>query len=177
MLSFPDDVLRVRLYRHEGQAPDGVWQLDSAYAPGKGSLIASVGMDGRASLLLLDELDLMPHRRREQASRLYTVLAFNGGSGSGSGSGSDAGTGMPPPEGEEAGDDVGCRLTCDMGCHGAALAQEQFDVSPKGDFTVPLRASLTAVRVLPVESAGGEETKAVVTVGSFSGLCRVLALR
>lgn len=175
MLSFPDDVLRVRLYRHEGQAPDGVWQLDSAYAPGKGSLIASVGMDGRASLLLLDEMDLMPHRRREQVSRLYTVLALGGESGSGSGS--DAGAGMPMPEGEEAGDGVGCRLTCDMDCHGAALAQEQFDVSPKGDITVPLRASLTAVRVLPVESAGGEKTKAVVTVGSFSGLCRVLALR
>lgn len=169
MLSFPDDVLRVRLYRHEAQAPDGVWQLDSAYAPGKGPLIASVGMDGRASLLLLDEIDLMPHRRREQASRLYTVLALGGGS--------DAGMRMPTLEGEEAGDRSRRRLACDLGWRGAALVQEQFDVSPKGDITVPLRASLTAVRVLPVESAGGEKTKAVVTVGSFSGLCRVLALR
>lgn len=179
VLSFPDDVLRVRLYRHEGQTSEGVWKLDSAYAPGKGSLVGSVGMDGRGSLLLLDEMDLMPQRRREQASRLFTVLALQGRD--------DAGTPTPAQEGEEEepGGDARRRLACDLGWRGTALLPEQFDASPKGDITVPLRASLTAVRVVSMEAAAaggggggcGGKTKAMVGVGSFAGLCRVLALR
>lgn len=166
MLSFPDDVLRVRLYRHEAQAFDGVMQLDSAYAPGIGMLVASVGMDGRASLLHADETDLMPCRRRDQASRLYTLLTLRPAcrtSASGAGA---------------AGKDSGGRLACDLGWSSTCITTELTDASPKGDIGVPLRASLTAVRFATLPRAGQGQGRAdvqpVAVVGSFSGLCRLI---
>ncbi len=182
VLAFPDDLLRVRLYRHEGHAFDGVWQLDAAHAPQQGTLVASVGMDGRARLLHLDETDLMPYRRKDYASRLYAIMALRAGAGAGAGAGQ--------------------RLGCDLAWRGARLVQEQTEVSPKGDVTVPLRASLTAVRLVPVPFGGGggggggddgvkgqpqpqpgkrkrtaseaAGVRPIVIVGSFSGLCRLV---
>lgn len=202
LLSFPGDILRVRLYRHDAHAFDGVAQVDAAHAPALGTLVASVAMDGRARLMHADGVDLMPCRRRDQASFLYRLLALR----------------APTADGRAAGD-TGGRLRCDVAWQSACIVHEQNEACPKGDICVPLRASLTAVRIAtlpldglsttittsaaggaaaapPTTTEGGEgegkkwengaadESKRaapqkgglrpVVVVGSFSGLCRLV---
>jgi hypothetical protein len=165
VLAFPDDLLRVRLYRHEGQAYDGLWQLDTAFAPEEGTLVASVGLDGKAHLLHMDATDLMPYRRKEHASRLYSLLAL------------------------KAAHDGG-RVACDVAWRSSCIALDQTETSPRGDICQPIRAGCTAVRVAalplgeppvphdPNSHAKKKRAKSiwrpVVAVGTFSGLCRLV---
>ena len=45
LLGFPEDALKVRIYRQENSASEGVWSIDSTQAPKHGTLITSGGQE------------------------------------------------------------------------------------------------------------------------------------
>ena len=172
VLGLPEDVVRVRLYRHEASVHDGVAALDSLYSKRHACVVVtSTGADGKFAMCLLDKDGLIPKHNRENkkvktandkgTNYLLTLMNLQAPTdealqaGGGGGGGGDAG-----------------RLTCELLSLKAGLRGEAVEVSPTGKVERPVRVGLTTTRV--VLDAAGEPFAAA---GGFSGLCRFVSLK
>ena len=163
----------MRIYRHECNAFDGVWSLDTCRSPTLGTLAASVGQDGQLLLVRLDEEDLIPYRKRLVAGQLSALLSLMQLTASDDDNNAAANAGASA----RASADGRLRCTVAMGVSG--LASEQTEAAIKGELAVPLRATLTAMRLKvgpPAPMGGQGQGQTLGAVGGFSGLCRIMDL-
>jgi len=172
VLGLPEEVVKVRLYRHEAPVYDGVRSLDALFFKddeegGKeeeGVVVAtSGGKDGRFRVMVMDKEGLIPRRVGGRVTRtcLLTLMTVRGKN--------DATAAADAAEEVEAEDG---RLTCELSLLIAPLKGESVEVSPAGVPDAPVRAALTATRVV-MDGEGGP----FAAVGGFSGLCRFVGLR
>jgi len=197
ILGLPEDVVKVRLYRHEAPVYDGVRGLDAVFLKGhvekkrgggkeeeeeeeeverkeeeEGVVIAtSGGNDGNFRVMVMDKEGLIPRRMGGQMTKtcLLTLMSVRGKSGATTAA-AEAASGKKEEKGDDKEDDG--RLTCELSWLRAPLKGESVEVSPAGVPDAPVRAGLAVTRVII-----DEEGDPFAAVGGFSGLCRFVGLR
>ncbi|GAB5034314.1 methylosome protein 50-like [Nannochloropsis oceanica] len=196
ILGLPEDVVKVRLYRHEAPVYDGVRGLDAVFLKGhvekkrgggkeeeeeeeverkeeeEGVVIAtSGGNDGNFRVMVMDKEGLIPRRMGGQMTKtcLLTLMSVRGKNGATTAA-AEAASGKKEEKGDDKEDDG--RLTCELSWLRAPLKGESVEVSPAGVPDAPVRAGLAVTRVII-----DEEGDPFAAVGGFSGLCRFVGLR